>query len=456
MAHIKIQQGFDIQLAGAPEPEITEAANVETVAVYPQEFQGVKPRLQVKEGDTVKKGSVLFVNKRNDRMKFRSPAGGTVRSIRLGERRALTEILIEVAPREEVEKFTRYSSTQIGNLSRDDAIGLLVDSGYLAYIRQRPFSKIADPGATPKSIFVNAMNTAPFQPDFDVVVQDDEPAFSAGLTLLTRLTEGPVHLCQAEDAEDLSARVPASDRLAFHRFGGPHPSGNASVHIHHIDPIRPGDVVWVVKAVDVIQIGKLLLNGEIPSRKVICLGGPGVREEARRYYRVRHNGSLTRLLENHLLDGEQRILSGDVLMGTPVHRDSCLRTFDSSLTVIPENRERYFLGWLSPGLNSYSHSRAFLSRWLRRSGEWVLDTNRNGSHRAMVLTGLYDRFLPMRIKVDFLVRAVLAHDTEEAAQLGILEVDPEDFALCSFACPSKMDIVGIIRKGLQEVEEEGF
>jgi Na+-transporting NADH:ubiquinone oxidoreductase subunit A len=374
----------------------------------------------------------------------------------LGERRALEEIAIDVAATEEHESFTRYLPEQLRTLPREEVLNHLLDTGYIALIRQRPFSRIADPAVTPKSVFVNGMNTAPFQPSLAAAVKGDEAAFQAGLDVLGTLTGGKVHLCLPGPAETLPPALREAGGVDIHTFTGPHPVGNSSVHIHHLDPISPGEQVWTVKAVDAVLLGKLFLRGDLPTRKVVAVGGPAVREEARKHYRVRIGGPLDSVLEGRVPDEEVRIVSGDVLSGTEVSRDSGFRFGDSSVCVLPRSRERRFMGWLAPGLNLHSQSPLFLSRWFRRDRTWELTTNKNGSLRAMVLTGLYDRFLPMRIKTDYLVRAVLAGDTEEAVQLGLLETDPEDFALCAFACPSKMDLVGIIRGGLDTVEEEGL
>jgi len=453
MASFKIKKGFDIRLEGKPALEVTDAVTAGAVRVYPQEWPGLKPRLSVAEGDTVKRGSALFCDKQQEALIIRSPAGGTVRSIVRGARRALTEIHIDVAGQEETEVFPRYSGKQIRELARDQVLNHLLNTGFLAFIRQRPFSVIADPAVTPKAIFVNAMNTAPFQADPAAVLQGEGEAFQAGLDVLTRLTDGTVHVCGPDHPP---AAVTQAERVERHVFSGPHPSGNTSVHIHHIAPIAPGDTVWTTRVEDVVAIGHLFLNGEVPATKVVSIGGPGVSADARKHYRVRIGQDIGPLLSGHESKGEQRIISGTLLAGTQVPADSAFRTFDSSLTVLPEGRERHFLGWLAPGLCRFSASRLFLSRWFRPGATWALNTNKNGSDRALVVTGLYDRFMPMRIRVDALVRAVLAHDTDEAVQLGLLETDPEDFALCAFACPSKMDIPEIIRKGLEEVALEGL
>jgi len=452
----KIKHGLDLRLMGSPKPSIADAFNSRSVSIYPQEFEGIKPRLQVKQGDIVKRGGLLFFDKKNERLQFRAPAGGRVSSIKLGPRRAVTEIEIEVTSNEEVETFKRFTQEQILTLSRDEILAQLLETGYLAYIMQRPFSKIADPEVRPKSIFVNGMNTAPFQPDIHIAVAGDEEAFQAGLNTLTRLTNGSVNLCLAENPTRPSSAVMQANHVDIHTFSGPHPSGNASVHIHHIDPISPGDQVWVAGALDVIQIGKLFLEGVLPVTKVIAVGGNGIQESGRQYYRTRIGGRLGSLLDGKYVQESQRILSGDALSGIQIQADEHLRFYQSSITVIPVGRERSFLGWMLPGWNQFSTSKLFLSSWFRRSAFWNLNTNLNGSHRIMVLTGLYDQYLPMRIMVDYLVRAVLAHDTNEAVKLGILETDPEDFALCSYVCPSKMDIMGVIRSGLKEIEEEGL
>ena len=450
MEPIRIKKGLNIRLAGVPEPTIAEAISFPIVTVYPVEYEGVKPRLKVKSGDSVQRGTILFEDKKNESFKVRSPAGGNIREIVLGERRVIERIVIDIAKDEQVEEFPKYGIDQILGLSRDEVLSHLLSTGYLAFIRQRPFSKIADPTAAPKSIFVNGMATAPFQADLGTVIKGNEASFQAGLNALTRLTAGKVHLCLAPGSPIQAANV------EVHTFAGPHPAGNTSVHIHHIDPIQPKDVVWTVKAVDLIQIGKLFLEGALPPSRVIAVGGPGVADGARKYYRVRIGGALKNLLDGKLVAGETRIIGGDALAGTAAGLDSFLRFRDSAITVLQVDRERHFLGWIMPGLNFFSRSRTFLSRWLKPNAEWALGTNTHGSPRTMVLTGLYDQVMPMNILVDYLVRAVLAHDTDEAVKLGLLEVDPEDFALCAFVCPSKMDVVAIIRQGLAEVEKEGI
>jgi len=453
MADFRITKGFDINLAGRPSANVVDCLESRAVAVYPREFRGFKQRLKVSQGDVVERGSELMENKRNAAFKLRSPAGGTITSIIRGERRFVEKILIQIDAEERSVKFGQCSADEILTLSREDILHRLVDTGYIAFVSRRPFSCIPDTDGMPKSIFVNGMNTGPFQADAGLVVRDDAQAFQAGLDLVTRLTDGSVHLCVAEDADDA---LKSAENVQLHTFSGPHPSGNTSVHISRIDPMGPTDVVWTVKAVDLVPVGRLFLDGTLPVSRIISLGGPGVRSDRCRHYRVRIGGDLDPLLSEHLAVGEQRIVNGDALSGTIVEENPCLRLQQSSITVIPEGRERRFLGWTMPGFKMLSFTRTFASTWLGRNRAWMLNTNRNGDVRAMVLAGQYDRVMPLNIMVDFLVRAVLAGDTDEAISLGILETDPEDFALCDFICASKTEVQDIIRRGLEMIEEEGI
>ncbi len=452
MADFKIKKGFDIKILGRPEPVIEEMGNPTKFRVHPSEFEGIKPRLKVVAGDTVKRGDVLFENKKNDKMLFRSPCGGTVAAVNLGARRAPIEIVIEPAAQEESVTFSKYTRDSVGQLSRQQVVDHLLDTGLWPLIKQRPFSKIADPAAEPKAVFINACNSAPFQADFSLILKGDEEAFQTGINALAKLTDGPVHLCKPA-----GSNLPEFGNATSHTFSGPHPSGNTSVHINRISPILPHDTVYTVAAQDVILIGKLLLTGELSRTKVIALGGPGVKESARKHYRVALGADLKPLFEQSLEDGKElRIVAGNLLWGDIVGTDSGLRFYGSEYFVLEEDRSRHLLGWTMPGLSQYSTHPVNLSSLLERSKLWNLGTNLHGSHRAMVVTGWMDKFQPLNIMTDYLVRACLAHDTDEMVQLGILETDPEDFALAAFADPHKTDVCGIIKQGLLEIEEEGI
>jgi Na+-transporting NADH:ubiquinone oxidoreductase subunit A len=454
-ASVRIRKGLDLPFSGAPALEVAEGPAAPTVALQPSEFDGVKPRLLVREGDRVRRGTALFLDKRNEALRFCSPAAGTVRTIVYGPRRWIESVIVEVSGADEAESFGRHTPAQIAALPRETALASLQASGLLELIRQRPYSGTADPAATPKAIFVNAMATAPFRASAGAVVRGDEASFQAGLDVLARLTEGRVHLA-LPDSPGLPPALAGARGVEIHRFSGPHPSGNTSVHIHHIDPIRPGDVVWTVRAADVPLIGRLFLTGEVPSHRVVALGGPGIAAGATRHYRVRMGSALAPLLAGRTVGDDLRIVAGDALGGDTVQAGGHLPLLESSLTVLPEGRERHFLAWPNPFTSAYSASRLFLSSWFGGRRSWPMHTNVGGGERAMVVTGLYDRYLPMRIMTDFLVRAVLSRDWEEAVKLGLLELDPEDLALAAYACPSKVDLVGILRKGLAEARAEGI
>ncbi len=451
-----LRRGFNIRLAGAPMPDVSASPDAPTVAVLPARFEGLRPRLKVKEGDAVRRGTPLVEDKSRPAFQLCAPAGGVVKAIVFGERRSLQRVVIEVAQNEEAEPFARYDRAALGRLPRGEALELLTRTGYLALVRQRPYAGIADPAVEPKAIFVNGMNTAPYTPDLHAALRGDEAAFQAGLDVLGRLTKGKVHLCLSRDAAHPSPAATGARGVEVHSFRGPHPAGNTSVHIHHIDPLAPHDRVWTVRGTDVPLLGRLFLEGALPTHRVVSLAGPGVRPGERRHYRVRLGAELAPLLAGRVYPGEWRTVSGDVLSGRAEAADGYLPFGADALTLVREDRRRVLLGWQRPGFDQFSRSRLFLSTWLHRVTRWELGTNLHGGRRAMVVTGLYDRVLPMRILVDYLVRAVLARDMEEAVRLGLLETVPEDFALCSFVCPSKTDVAGIIREGLREAEAEGF
>jgi len=451
LANFKINKGFDVKVLGKPKAIIEEYANQNVFAVYPSEYEGIKPRLKVQAGDTVKRGDALFENKKNERMIFRSPCGGTVKAVNLGARRFPVEILIERAAQEESVTFERYNRDSLKSLSREQLVEYLLNSGMWPLIKQRPFSKIADPDTAPKAVFINAAGSAPFQADFSLILKGDESVFQLGIDALAKLTDGKVHLCKSAGAD-----IGEFENAESHTFRGKHPSGNTSVHINRINPILPGDTVYTVTAQDVILIGKLLQTGELPKTKVIALGGPAVKAESRKHYRVQLGASLQPLFEQALEQGEVRIISGNVLWGDKVSSNSFARFYGSEYFALEEDRSRHLMGWTMPGLFQYSAHRVNLSSMMGLTHEWKLGTNLHGSHRAMVVTGWMDKYQPLNILTDYLIRAALAHDTEEMVQLGILETDPEDFALAAFVDPHKTDVCGIIKKGLLEIEEEGI
>ncbi|MCP5488302.1 MAG: NADH:ubiquinone reductase (Na(+)-transporting) subunit A [Verrucomicrobia bacterium] len=456
MASYTIKKGLNLKLTGAPDVSIRELPASPQRVLHPaQDYPNLKLRPKVKEGDQVKRGTPLFFDKKNPAFQICAPAAGTVSAIEFGPRRVFAKVVIDVAGQDDCEAVAPLSEQAVLGTDRDTIVHQLQQFGFSSLIRTRPFDRTMNPDQPPKSIFVNAMATAPFQPDLAVVLPGQESAFRTGLAVLSRLTEGKVHLC-LDGNKTNGPELTGAPHVEIHSFKGPHPAGNTSVHIHTIDPISPGDVVWAVQALDVIRIGTLFETGKYPAQRIISLAGPGLKENARAHYKVQEGSSLAPVLAEQKAFDEVRCVAGTAFFGPKVSTDSPVRFHGHGITVLEEDRSRLFLGWLLPGLKRYSLSRAYASTWLKPKKTWTLGTSQNGELRPMVLTGLYDKYMPINLMVDFLVRAVLAKDSSEAIQLGILETVPEDFAVAAFACPSKMDLCGIIQKGLDQIEQEGI
>ncbi|HBO98171.1 MAG TPA: NADH:ubiquinone reductase (Na(+)-transporting) subunit A [Candidatus Omnitrophica bacterium] len=450
MATFQIKQGRDIKLKGAAPKEIVTLSLPRQVAVVPSDFKGIKASLCVKVNDAVKVGTPLFEDKHCPEIRIVSPVSGRVAAIDRGEKRFLEDIVVESDGRDEAVAFRKFSASEISGLSKEDVEKTLLQSGLWPVLRQRPFSKVAHPHEPPKSIFVHAMNTEPLAPDVDFILQGKEEQFQAGLNVLRRLTKGKVYLC-AKHGSRSKALTQARD-VETHYFAGPHPAGNVSTHIHYLDPIHKGDHVWYVEAQDVARAGSLFLEGVYSPERVVAVTGEGA---GRKFYAKTIVGApVSLLLKGSGLEG-MRCVSGSVLAGREVGKDGYLSFYDSQLTVIPAGGKRTFLGWLSPGSDKYTFSRTFVSSFLPPRKEVSLTTDKHGSDRAIVLNHIYDPLVPLDIMVYFLLKAVISEDIEEAERLGILECDEEDFALCSFACPSKTDVGGIIREGLELIEREG-
>jgi Na+-transporting NADH:ubiquinone oxidoreductase subunit A len=445
-----IHKGRDIRLKGAARKEIVNIPLPKYVAVQPPDFKGLGLRPVVAPGDKVKVGTALLADKTNPDIRIGSPASGKVAAINRGLKRALLSVVVETDGRQDAEAFGEIPSKRIENMSREDVISTLLRGNLWPVIRQRPFSKVANPKDNPKSIFVHAMNTEPLAPEVDFILEGREELFQQGLDILRRLTNGAVNLCM--DSKAKSKALTQASGVQTHLFSGPHPTGNVSTHIHYADPINKGDIVWYVEAQDVLGIARLFLNGTYSAERVIAVTGEGA--QGRQVYAKTVAGAPLSDLLGGNMPAQMKYLSGSVLTGKDVGKDGFVRFYDAQVTVIPEGGKREFLGWLSPGVNKYSFSKTFFSSFLPER-EFSLDSDKHGSDRAIVLNNIYDALVPLDIMTYFLVRAVLAKDIEDAEALGILECDGEDFALCTFACPSKTDVSGIIDDGLAFIEKEG-
>jgi Na+-transporting NADH:ubiquinone oxidoreductase subunit A len=448
---IKIKKGLDLPISGAPEQVIEDARPVRSVAVLGEDFPGMRPTMLVKEGDQISKGQALFRDKKNEGVVYTAPAGGRVSSIHRGAKRALLSVVIEVDPDAgEGATFEAVDASGIGKLDASAVTDRLVASGLWIALRTRPFSKVPAIGSRPHSIFVTAIDSNPLAGDPVVVIEERGAAFSAGLDVLARLTDGPVHVCQ-EAGRTLP--LGTDDRIQAHEFSGIHPAGLPGTHIHFIDPVGPGKTVWFVNYQDVIAIGELFLTGRPDSTRVVALGGPGV--ERPRLLRTVLGASLEELTAGELDGEDNRVISGSVLSGhTAEPPVAFLGRYHVQVSVLPEDRERRFIGYLSPGLDRHSVFPTYLSKWLGEKGI-RFTTSTNGGQRGMVPIGTYEAVMPLDILATQLLRALLVGDLDTAINLGALELDEDDIALCTYACPAKYEYGPVLRSVLDTIEKEG-
>ena len=446
--YIKIKKGLDIKLEGEADKVLTALPLQETFALKPSNFTGITPKLLVKEGDEVKAGTPLFYDKDNEVIKFCSPVSGEVVEIVRGEKRKILEVKI-LADKE--TNYVAFNTTNPENLSREAITEFLLNSGTWPFIRQRPFGIIANPADIPKAIFISAFDSNPLAPDNNFIMQDEGEEFQTGLNALRKLAKGKVHLTVHADRTPASIFTNAKG-VQINKISGPHPAGNVGVQMHHIDPINKGEVAWYINPQDVVIIGRLFNQGKFDASKIVVLAGSRI--EHPKYYKTVIGGAVKNLLADAgLKPGENRIISGNVLSGKKISADDYLDFYDAQITVIPEGLEPEFMGWLAPGFNKFSMSRAFFS-WLKPNKKYDLNTNMHGEERPFVMTGQYEKVFPMDIYPVQLLKAVLVEDIELMENLGIYEVVEEDFALCEFVCTSKIESQNIIRRGLELVRKE--
>uniref|UniRef100_UPI004047E361 Na(+)-translocating NADH-quinone reductase subunit A n=1 Tax=Rheinheimera sp. TaxID=1869214 RepID=UPI004047E361 len=444
---IKLKKGLDIPLAGSPKQEISTGNSINTVAVLGEEYIGMRPTMSVEVGDTVKKGQVLFEDKKNPGVKFTAPLAGTVKEINRGAKRVLQSVVIEAAGNDAVQ-FARYSADQLAGLSREQVVQNLVDSGLWVALRTRPFSQTPAIDSTPRAIFVNAMDTNPLAADPTVVIAADSEAFTQGLTVLATLTEGKLYL-----SKKAGTSVPAISKADVVEFDGPHPAGLVGTHIHLLDPVSAKKVVWHIGYQDVIAIGKLFTSGELSSERVVALAGPAVKTP--RLIKTVLGASVSELTSGELVEGTNRIISGSVLSGATAHGvHGYVGRYHTQVSVLAEGYEKEFLGWIAPGATKFSVTRAYLSH-LNPKRLFNMTTTTNGSARAMVPIGNYERVMPLDILPTLLLRDIISGDTDSAITLGALELDEEDLALCTFVCPGKYDYGTILRNCLTTIQKEG-
>ena len=454
-----VKRGLRLPLSGEPSVTLESARVPRFVALMAADYVGLRPTMHVSVGDAVSRGQLLFDDKTRPEVRYTAPAAGTVSGIHRGDRRALQSVVIEQSRAEregrepELATLRTYTGRHPSGLTGDEVRDLLIESGQWTALRARPFGRVADPSTTPHSIFVTAIDTNPLAPNMSVILDGQEESLHRGLSALTRLTEGAVFICTDPK---LSIELPTADQIRHEIFDCVHPAGTVGLHIHVLDPVTRGKVVWHVGIQDVVAIGKLFETGRLDVSRIIALAGPPVQRP--RLIRTRVGAETVSLVNEAELASAQdcRVISGSVLSGRQANGAvfGYLGRYHQQVSVLAEERDRKLLGWLAPGFNKFSIIRTFASALLpgRRFG---LTTSTNGSRRAIVPIGMYERVMPMDLLPTAMLRALVMHDVERAEELGCLELDEEDVALCTFVDPGKTEFGPYLRRVLDTIEEEG-
>ncbi|MGC6470231.1 MAG: Na(+)-translocating NADH-quinone reductase subunit A [Flavobacteriales bacterium] len=444
---IRLKKGLNINLKGEADKVYASIPQSQLFSLKPADFHGLTPKLCVKEGDKVKAGSCLFFDKYNERIRFSSPVSGEVTDIIRGAKRKIIEVRLKADAEMSYESYPALDHSA----SRDEIIDALLNSGLWPLFRQKPFDNIADPADKPKAIFISSFDTSPLAPDNDFVLHGLETEFQNGINFLRKLTDGIVHL-NVDGNTNPSSVFTSCSGVQINKVSGMHPAGNVGVQVHHIDPINKGDVVWYLYPQDVLSISRLFNEGKYDISRIVALTGPQV--EKPRYYRTIAGASIKNMVDENKIIGENnRFISGNALTGNKIEQTGYLGFYDSQITVLEEGDQNEFLGWLAPNLQKFSMSKSYFS-WLTPSKKYALNTNYNGEERAYVVTGQYEKVLPMDIYPMQLIKACLIEDIDKMEQLGIYEISPEDVALCEFVCTSKMEVQSIIREGLDLIKKE--
>ena len=440
---IKLRKGLDIQLQGkAAESRIVLSPNGR-FALVPDDFEGMTPKVVVREGDHVKAGDALFINKVYPEVKFASPVSGVVTAVERGERRKVLCVKVEA---DQEQSYVDYGKRDVSKLDAKGVIDALLEAGLFGYIDQLPYAVSTNPTVMPKAIFVSALRDKPLACDFEYEVKGQEHDFQTGLTALSRIAT--THLgvgvgSALTDMKDVETTV----------FDGPCPAGNVGVQVNHIDPVNKGEVVWTVEPAAVLFFGRLFNTGRVDLRRLVAFCGSEVKQPA--HVEMLVGQELQTLLANSIDEARHtRIINGNVLTGRPTTKDGYLGAHASEVTVIPEGDDAdEFAGWIMPRLNQFSTSRSYFS-WLFGRKKYALDARVKGGERHIIMSGEYDRVLPMDIYGEYLIKAIIAGDIDRMEQLGIYEVSPEDFALAEFVDSSKLELQRIVRQGLNNLRKE--
>ena len=445
---IKLRKGLDIRLKGkAKEGKRLQITPSGDVALVPSSFAGVTPKLVVKEGEHVKAGAALFVNKQSPDVKFASPVSGTVAAIVRGDRRKVLAVKVSA---DKEQEYVDYGAKNVGEMSGDEVKKSLCGAGLFGYINQLPYAVSANPADTPKAIFVSALRDMPLSADFEQELTGNEQAFQTGLTALSRMATTYLGIGARQTATALTA---AKD-VEINVFDGPCPAGNVGVQVNHIDPVNKGETVWTVDPTAVIFFGRLFNTGKVDQRRTIAVAGSEISNPG--YAEVIVGTRIGDILKGNISGpaADIRIINGNPLTGTKCTADDYLLAHSSEVCAIPEGAHAdEMMGWIMPRLNQFSTSRSYFS-WLMGKKEYALDARIKGDKRHMIMSGEYDRVLPMDIYGEYLIKAIISGNIDRMEELGIYEVAPEDFALAEFVDSSKLELQKIVRDGLDMLRKE--
>ncbi|GLR72767.1 Na(+)-translocating NADH-quinone reductase subunit A [Agaribacter marinus] len=448
MRMIKIKKGLDLPILGAPEQKIQDSVPVSKAAILGEEYNGMRPTMHVQVGDVVKKGQMIFEDKKNPGVKYTAPASGEVVEVNRGAKRVLQSVVIGIKGNDFVE-FAKFSPEQLKSADRQAIVDVLIDSGLWTTIRTRPYSKVPAIDSAPKAIFVSVMDTNPLAVDPEIVIAERKDDFNNGLTAISLLTEGKIYVNKASGAS-IDA---TGEKVVNTEFSGPHPAGLVGTHVHFLEPVGPGKIIWHVNYQDVIAIGATLTTGELDVTKVISIAGPSAKTP--KIVKTQLGASTVDLTKDQLGSEPTRVISGSVLNGTTASGPQAyLGRYHNQVSLIKEDKEKYLFGWITPGSDKHSVTRAYLGH-LGGKKLFNMTSTTNGSDRSMVPIGNYERIMPLDVLPTLLLRDILSGDTDSAQQLGILELDEEDLALCTYVCPGKYNYGPILRECLTKIEAEG-
>lgn len=443
---IKLRKGLDINLKGTACKGTISSLKSGEYALVPDSFCGVTPKIVVHEGDKVKAGEPLFVSKKYPEVKFASPVSGTVETILRGERRKILYVKVKA---DEEQQFFDFGSKDVNSLDAESVKKALLDAGIFGYIKQLPYAVSTTPDTDPKAIFVSAFRDMPLASDFEVELEGNEKDFQTGLNALTKIQKTYLGISSSQTAKALVN----AENVEINIFKGKCPAGNVGVQVNHVCPVNKGEVVWTVDPAHVIIIGRLFNTGKVDLRRVIAVAGSEIKEPS--YVEALIGTPLSVVLNGKLAKEDHiRIINGNPLTGKKTTMEDYIGAATSEVTVIPEgDNVDELLGWILPRTKEFSTSRSYFS-WLFGKREYNLDARIKGGERHMIMSGEYDKVLPMDIYGEYLIKAIIAGDIDKMELLGIYEVSPEDFALAEFVDSSKLELQRIVREGLDMLRKE--